>query len=297
MIERAIVSFSNPKIKDAIKLRDSGYRRASRRFLIDGLREIERAIFSGVQCLEFFVLESKVDVARKFAGQNNVTINIISELLIQKIGFGNRNDGIVAVAETPVCSFDLDNNFPQKINLPNKSDTNFDADLSNKSVVGVVNNKVDIPLFVVLEGIEKPGNIGAIFRSADGAGVSGIILVDNATDLYNPNIIRSSLGTLFSIPVVETTAMRTKEWLLGRNIKMAVAKCGGDFLYAKYDFCQPTAIVLGSEAEGLTDKWDGDNVTSITIPMCGIADSLNVSAAAAILLYEAKRQRTQKNVP
>jgi TrmH family RNA methyltransferase len=143
----------------------------------------------------------------------------------------------------------------------------------------------------VLEGIEKPGNIGAVFRSADGAGANGIILADQLTDLYNPNAIRASLGTLFNIPAAETTALQAKTWLSEHNIKMAVAKCGGDFSYTNYDFCKPTAIVLGNEAEGLTEIWKGENVTAITIPMNGIADSLNVSAAAAVILYEAKRQR------
>ncbi|MDR1053595.1 MAG: hypothetical protein LBL39_05420 [Planctomycetaceae bacterium] len=258
-----ITSFSNPKIKDVIKLREGNYRRDTRRFLVDGLREIERAVLGGVQFLEFFVVESTIDIAQKFARRNNVTINTVSELLIQKIGFGNRNDGIVAVAKMPTNSFD---------------------DFLAKS---------GIPLFVVLEGIEKPGNIGAVFRCADGAGVSGIILADQLTDLYNPNAIRSSLGTLFSIPVVETTAEYAKDWLLENGIKIAAAKCGGEFSYTNYNFREPTAIVLGSEAAGLTKTWNGENITSITIPMTGIADSLNISTAAAILLYETKRQRTE----
>jgi TrmH family RNA methyltransferase len=151
-----------------------------------------------------------------------------------------------------------------------------------------------VPLFVVLERIEKPGNIGAIFRSADCAGINGIILADQLTDLYNPNTIRASLGTLFSIPVVETTGTDAKEQLIKNDIKIAVAKCNGEFSYTKYDFCQPTAIVLGSESDGLSELWTGQNVTSISIPMNGIADSLNVSTAAAILFYEAKRQIKEK---
>ncbi|MDR2704321.1 MAG: hypothetical protein LBC02_00940 [Planctomycetaceae bacterium] len=281
-MEIIITSFANPKIKDTIKLREGNYRRIRRRFLIDGLSEIERAALSGVCFHEFFVLEKSIDIARKLAVRNNVTINIVPELLLQKIGFGNRNDGIVAVAELPKNSFALNDNFPKK------------SDQLTNSKIDPTDESSKIPLFVVLERIEKPGNIGAVFRTADGVGVSGIILADQATDLYNPNAIRASLGTLFSIPVVETTGLRAKQWLLERDIKLAVAKCGGNFSYTNYDFCKPTAIVLGSEAEGLTEIWNGENITAITIPMNGIADSLNVSAAAAILLYEAKRQRTIK---
>ncbi|MDR2761098.1 MAG: hypothetical protein LBB88_00685 [Planctomycetaceae bacterium] len=288
-METIITSFSNPKIKDTIKLRESGYRRDSRRFLIDGLREIERAALCGIRLLEFFAIESKIERIRKIVGCNNVTINTVSELLIQKIAFGNRNDGIVAVAETPINSFGLNDEFPKRYNLA----ANFKVD-SNDKLRDEFVELVEVPLFIVLERIEKPGNIGAIFRSADGAGVRGIILADQLTDLYNPNAIRASLGTLFSIPVVETTGALAREWLLRKNIKLAVAKCGGDFSYTKYNFCQPTAIVLGSESDGLTEIWNGQDITSITIPMNGIADSLNVSTAAAILLYEAKRQIRKK---
>jgi TrmH family RNA methyltransferase len=283
-----ITSFSNPKIKDVIKLRESNYRRTSCRFLIDGFREIERAALGGVCFCEFFVSDRAIDLAKKFSRRNNVTINIVPELLIQKIGFGNRNDGIVAVAEMPDGLNNLDDNFPNK-SANQLTDFKVDAvETNNKSAAFFC----DIPLFVVLEGIEKPGNIGAVFRSADGVGVSGIILADLLTDLYNPNTIRASLGTLFNIPVVSTTGLRAKDWLLKRDIKLAVAKCGGEFAYTKYDFCKPTAVVLGSESEGLTKIWNGKNITAITIPMNGIADSLNISAAAAVILYEAKRQRT-----
>ncbi|MDR1478776.1 MAG: hypothetical protein LBJ00_07520 [Planctomycetaceae bacterium] len=313
-METIITSFSNPKIKDVIKLHESNYRRDSRRFLIDGLREIERAALSGIQFLEFFILESKIDIARKLAPNNNVTINIVSELLIQKIRFGNRNDGIVAVALSghgknlrQLSDFQISATENQ-YNIADFSDINSScfqipetehANIASRNGCSTTkpntNNGFGIPLFVVLEKIEKPGNIGAVFRSADGAGVSGIILADQLTDLYNPNTIRASLGTLFSIPVVETAGLRAREWLLENNIRIATAKCGGEFSYTKYDFRQPTAIVLGSEAEGLTEIWSGEKITPITIPMSGVADSLNISTAAAILLYEAKRQRSHNN--
>jgi TrmH family RNA methyltransferase len=294
-METAITSFSNLKIKNTIKLRESNYRREQRRFLIDGLREIERAELCGIQFLEFFVLESKIETARNLSIRSNAVINIVSELLLQKIVFGNRNDGIAAVAQTPINSFDRNNNFPKIKNTLNPLNslnrlTGFHVESKNELCNKPAADFTEFPLYVVLEGIEKPGNIGAVFRTADGAGVNGIILADILTDLYNPNVVRSSLGTLFSIPVVETTSVNAREWLLKQDIKIVAAKCDGELLYTNYDFKKPTAIVLGSEANGLTKLWNGKNVTSIKIPMNGIADSLNVSTAASILLYEARRQ-------
>ena len=143
------------------------------------------------------------------------------------------------------------------------------------------------PLVVVLEGVEKPGNVGAVLRSADGAGVSALVVADPRTDLFNPNAIRASLGTVFSLPVAESAARDVLAWLGGRGLRIVAARVEGAVAYTEVDYRRPTAIILGSEAAGLTALWSGEDVRPIRLPMLGVADSLNVSAAAAVLFYEA----------
>ncbi|MDR2439779.1 MAG: hypothetical protein LBE12_10480 [Planctomycetaceae bacterium] len=265
-----ITSSSNPKIKEVIKLRDGKYRRSSGRFLIDGIREIERAFCCGVKILEVFGNQKIMNGFAKKFGKEVLRTNVfysISDTLLEKISFGNRNEGIVVVAEIPKETAKL-----------------FETTIRS----------VSVPLLAVLEGIEKPGNSGAIFRSADGAGLDGIIVADSITGLYNPNTIRSSLGTIFQIPHAAMDSVSAIQWLQQHKIHCAVSRCDGVVPYTDYDFCQPTAIVLGNEAEGLSDIWRGNNMTTISLPMYGIADSLNVSNTAAILFYEALRQRRKR---
>ena len=251
-----ISSPSNPRLKDVVKLRESKYRRRTGRFLIDGHREVDRAIRCGIRIIEVFTTE---DVHFPEIRTTPVAGNIFG-----KIAFGNRHDGILAVAETPQWTL---NTFEKTV------------------------TKTRTPLLTVLEGLEKPGNVGAVFRSADGAGLDGILITDPLTDLFNPNTIRSSLGTIFRIPTVVTSSCETFGWLRKQEIHLAVARCDGAIPYTNYDFRRPTAIVLGNEADGLSDLWNGHGTTVIALPMSGIADSLNVSAAAAVLFYEARRQR------
>jgi TrmH family RNA methyltransferase len=144
----------------------------------------------------------------------------------------------------------------------------------------------------VLEKIEKPGNIGAVVRSADAAGVSAVIVADAAGDLYNPNAIRASLGTIFTLPVCAASSAETIAWLRKQKFKIFAARVDGAMDYAACDFAGPCAFILGNEAEGLSGDWHSDDITSIRLPMRGAADSLNVSATAAVLFYEALRQRS-----
>ncbi len=143
----------------------------------------------------------------------------------------------------------------------------------------------------MLEGTEKPGNIGAVLRSADAAGISAIIVADPHTDLFNPNTIRASLGTVFTVPVCTAAAADVRDWLIGRRIGIFAARVEAEAPFTAADFTRSAAIVLGSEAEGLSSIWSGPNVTPVRLPMLGHADSLNVSATAAVLFYEAVRQR------
>jgi TrmH family RNA methyltransferase len=147
------------------------------------------------------------------------------------------------------------------------------------------------PLIAVLEGVEKPGNLGAVLRSADGAGVSAVIVADGVSDLYNPNTIRGSLGTVFSLPMAVATSREAIAWLRHQGIRMCAAWVDAPVDYTAVDYRGAVALVLGSEAQGLSDIWSVDDVVRIRLPMLGIADSLNVSATAAVLFYEALRQR------
>lgn len=278
-----ISSGTNPRIKSVVRLKESRHRRREKMFLIDGVREIVRAIASGVELAEVFIRFSLIDILRGTEyrslptalpqnllitlEQHRIRVWTVADSLFEKIAFGDRDEGIVAVAYNQEHSFAL---LEQSLPLN--------------------------PLIGVLEGIEKPGNIGAVYRSADGAGLDGIILVSPGTDFYNPNAIRASLGTLFHLPTVIATIEETITWLDSRKIQIAAAICDAPLLYSEVDYTLGTAIVLGSEAEGLTSVWatsvmNQQNGRSIKLPMLGIADSLNISNAAAVLFYEARRQR------
>ena len=147
------------------------------------------------------------------------------------------------------------------------------------------------PLLLVLEGIEKPGNLGAILRSADGAGVDAVVLVDCVLDLYNPNAIRSSQGLLFTLPIVSTKREPLVKWLNTQNIACCATNPLSNTLHWDVDFIQGIALLMGSESHGLSSYWLKKADYQIRLPMLGSADSLNVAAAAAICLYEALRQR------
>jgi TrmH family RNA methyltransferase len=142
-----------------------------------------------------------------------------------------------------------------------------------------------------LEGAEKPGNLGAVARSADAAGLAAILLADSRVDPFNPNAIRASLGTVFALPIVVEPGERVHDWLRQSGLCIAAARVDGMVPYTQTNFRGPTAIVLGSEAHGLSDRWRGVDVVAVSIPMCGVGDSLNLSATAAVLFYEALRQR------
>jgi TrmH family RNA methyltransferase len=245
-----------------MKLREGKHRRRTGKFLIDGVRELERARQAGVRILEVFTVDPRC--APKT--QADTVVYQVSESVMHKIAFGDRNEGIVAVAEEPMCSF---NTFETKI------------------------GQNPCPLLAVLEGVEKPGNLGAVFRSADAAGVNGVMIADSLVDPFHANAIRSSMGTVFTVPMVSESSATICQWLKSNKFQIAATRCSGDAVpYTDVDFCRPTAIVLGSEAEGLTDIWGGDGIMAVTLPMQGVADSLNVSVAAGIVFYEARRRKT-----
>ncbi len=274
----AIKSLQNQRIKSAIKLRERKGRQAQGRILVDGLREIGHAWEAGLQFLELFTctphlhdvnaqaLLAKIEQATGGTSRPASALMPLRRFEVtpqvwDKLTFGNRQDGLLAVATPP--SVEL-------------------AELPVRSA----------PFFVVLDGVEKPGNVGAVIRSADGAGADAVILTNAATDLYNPNTIRASLGTIFHMPVVSTGQDEVLEWFDEHRVARFITAVDDTTTdYTELKFNGPTAIVLGSEAYGVSDGWKTGAYRTMHLPMLGRADSLNVSAAAAAILYEVVRQR------
>jgi TrmH family RNA methyltransferase len=262
-VER-ITSTRNPRVLAAAALRERKARDAVGLTIVDGARELARALAGGARVEEVFVDEDRLSpegqAAAEAARAAGVVIVPVGGPVIDRLSFGDRSEGLVATVAIP--------------------------DLGLASLRLPAN-----PLVVVLEGVEKPGNLGAVLRSADGAGADAVIAADPRTDPFNPNAIRASLGTIFSVPVAAGPSAAVRDHLAAAGVRMLAARIDAAVPYTEVDLTGPVALVLGSEAEGLTDAWSGDGVTTISLPMLGIADSLNVSIAAAVLLYEARRQR------
>ncbi|HEU4673990.1 MAG TPA: RNA methyltransferase [Candidatus Limnocylindrales bacterium] len=262
-----MTSRTNPRLRAAAALRDRGEREARGLTLVDGSREVSRALAAGATLVEAFVCEPLLRTAdaRSAVGallDAGVPRVSVSRAAFDRVAFGERSDGIVAVARIPSTGLD-----EVAAGLP------------------------DDPLVVVLEAVEKPGNLGAVLRSADGAGANAVIAASPQTDIWNPNAIRASLGTIFALPLASAPSGEVATWLRARGIAIVAARVDGGIAYDTVDLTGPCAIVLGSEAHGLSDAWLGEDVTAVRLPMLGVADSLNVSTAAAVLLYESRRQR------
>ena len=267
----SIESSHNPRFRAALALREARDRRRTGRILVDGGREIGRALAAGVRPVELWVAPERVrdpdaDAALHAAEAGGVPMVPASPELLARLAFGDRDDGLVLVAHAP--STDL-----------------ADLRLPGDALVGVV------------EAVEKPGNLGAILRSADGAGLDALIVADPRTDPWNPNAIRASLGTIFRVPLAVCCSDAAIAFLRAQGIRMIAARVDGSLPYTDVDLTGALGIVLGSESDGLTATWHGEDVSAVHIPREGIADSLNVSASAAILFYEARRQRTLRDAP
>ena len=264
--DRVIASPANPRVRAAAALRDRRERERTGLILIDGARELLRAIDAEVAIDTIFVCLERCRVAActellERLGRGDPRLVPVTETALSKLAFGDRADGVVGVARRPDLAL-------------------AGVHLSGDSLV------------VVVEGVEKPGNLGAILRSADGAGVDALLAADARTDLFNPNAIRASLGTIFAVPLAAGSSADILTWLRERHIRIAVARVDGPLLYTAASLTGPLAIVLGSEAQGHSSIWSGPDVEALRLPMLGAADSLNVSATAAVLLYEARRQRS-----
>lgn len=236
-------------------------RKQSGTFLIEGKREIELAIKGNYEIetilfLPELVTESEIN---KIVNKSIELIEINKEVY-QKLAYRDTTEGILAIAKTK--SLDLSD-----LKLPEN------------------------PLIMVLESIEKPGNIGAMLRTCDAANVDAVIIANPKTDLYNPNTVRSSVGCLFTNQIASGTTDEVIKFLKNKNIAIFGATLQNSNCYHLQDYTTPTALVVGTEATGLTQAWRDNATQNIIIPMQGEIDSMNVSVAAAILLFEAKRQR------
>lgn len=260
---KIIKSLQNHFIKDIIKLQSkSRERRKKELFLIEGQRELSLAIKSGYE-IENILIEPSL-FERKKTTKFEISENKIFEIskdVYKKIAYRDSTEGIVGIVKTK------------------KIDLEF-IDFKNKT-----------PLILVLEGLEKPGNIGAILRTADAANVDAVLIANPKTDIFNPNIIRSSVGCVFTNQIGVGTSEEIYSFLQEKKINIYSATLQNSNEYYKNDYTGPSAIVLGTEASGLTNLWRNEYCRNINIPMYGKIDSMNVSVAAAILTFEAKRQR------
>lgn len=264
-----ITSAQNPRIKEASHLHERRARSQTNRFLIEGYRELLRAVDAGHPIEQLFICEAL------FLGSNEGAliarvkargghIFSCSESVFRKLSYRDRPDGLVAVA-------------PQQ---------HLKLEALEKKIATSKNS-----LFVVAEAIEKPGNLGTILRSSDAVGLDGLIVCDRCTDVHNPNVVRASVGTLFTVPVVEAEGKETLEWLRRHRIAILAATPSAEKSFTEVDMTRPIAIVVGTEQLGLSERWMQQADIQVRIPMHGVADSLNVATATTLLLYEALRQR------
>lgn len=265
-----IASTANPRLRAAAALRDRRERDRSGLTVVDGARELRRALDAGVEVVESFVCgsllageDARIALTRLEAG--TAPVHQVTETAFARLAFGDRAEGLVAVIRTPDLAL-------ERLAPPGDA------------------------LLVVIEGVEKPGNIGAVLRSADGAGAHAVIAASPRTDLLNPNVIRASAGTVFSMPLAAAPSADVRAWLHDRGIHVLATRVEASVPYTAIDMTGPIAIVLGAEDVGLSDAWSEPLLDAIRLPMLGTADSLNVSITAAVVLYEARRQRERHRV-
>lgn len=265
---KLIKSTQNPLIKEVFQLQEkSRVRKKAGLFIIEGKREIEIALKSGYFlkhlfiCFDLFSAEKFEEFKKNISSETQLIET--SKEVYQKIAYRESTEGIFAIAQTKTTTLN-------DLQLP----TN--------------------PLVVVLESLEKPGNIGAILRTADAAKVDAILIANPKTDLYNPNIVRSSVGAVFTNTIVTATTEEIIQFLQEKKIKIFSAILQEAKPYYTLNYCSGSAIIVGTEASGLSPIWRTVSSANIIIPMQGIIDSMNVSVATAVLIFEAKRQRNSQ---
>ena len=274
-----ITSGQNPKVKEVLALQQkSAERRQRGLFVVEGKREVMHCVEMGMKverlfvCAEMLGEEDCGSVAAclgkvgemKETGKEGIEVVEVTRGVYEKMAYRGGTEGVIAVVKERRMALE---------------------DLS----LG------ESPLVVVVERVEKPGNLGAILRSADAAGVDAVVVCDALTDLWNPNLIRSSLGAVFTVPCVVCGSEECIAFLKERGIRILTAQLQDSNLYYDVDMRDGVAIVMGTESTGLTTRWREVADAHIRIPMLGRVDSLNVSVSTAVLLYEAVRQRRGKD--
>lgn len=256
-----ITSTQNPKIKNVLALEKPRERKKQCLFVIEGIKEIKMALAAGYKIGNLFFCEEIITRKELQAlGSDDKLLIPVSKEVFEKIAVRESSGGVLAVAE-------------QKTHRLEE--------------LKVSSN----PLLLILESVEKPGNLGAILRTADAAGVDAVIICDPQTDFYNPNVIRSSIGCIFTTQTASSSSKDAIEWLGKRNISIYCTYLKASQPYHLIDYVKPSAIVLGTESTGLSDIWVNASSANIIIPMQGSIDSMNVSTAAAVVVFEARRQR------
>jgi TrmH family RNA methyltransferase len=260
-----LTSLQNPRVKQVVKLRDRRERDQSGLFIIEGFRELlraidaERSIETLFICPELFLGTNENSLINRIL-KSGAAVFTCSEGVFRKLSYRDRPDGLLAIAPQMHLALDA---------------------IKPKSPA----------FYVVAEAIEKPGNLGTILRSSDASGIDALIVCDRCTDIHNPNVVRASVGTLFTVPVVEAEGKETLQWLKNNEISILAATPSASHLYTEVDMTVPIAIVVGTEQLGLSKLWMDHADIQVRIPMLGVADSLNVATATTLLLYEALRQR------
>jgi len=264
-----ISSKKNENIKKIIKLKNKNKRDKYQLFLIEGYREILRAMESKIQieslfiCPSLFLKDNENKLIDKIKSKKVIVYDCLEEIF-KKISFRDRPDGLIAIAKQ----------------FNNQLD-----DLKK-----IIKNKTN-PFLIILEGIEKPGNLGTILRTADAANVDAVIVVDPITDIFNPNVIRASIGTLFTVPIFVNKSDEILKLLKENNIEIIATTPNSKTIYTNVDLQQPVALAFGTEQLGLSKFWMKNSDKLVKIPMLGSVDSLNVAASTIVLIYETQRQR------
>ena len=294
MISELISSPNNPRVRFAASLRDAKDRRREGRILIDGVKNIAIALRSGIRCTDIFICqkaweesnralreilpqtepgldrrESLHDSNGDSIGDSNQAIRWarLTEVPMQKLQYGDRDLQAIAVALMPSTSLEsLSDRLSPSARGPERE------------------------LYLVLDRFEKPGNLGAALRTADAAGATAVLVSDPISEIWNPNAIRASLGAMFTVPIAVSSSVDLRKWLGERSICCYAARTENGSDYSQVHFARKSAIIIGSEAYGLEDRWKSEEITPVHIPMYGKIDSLNASVTCSILLFELIRQ-------
>lgn len=256
-----ITSNQNPKIKNVLALEKARERNQQNVFIVEGIKELTLALYGKYVintvffCPQIIPLEAILKIVK-----DESLLIPVQQTVFEKIAYRDSTGGVIAIIQQ-----------------------------RQHTLKGI--KLRENPLVLVLESVEKPGNLGAVLRTADAANIDAVIICDRQTDFYNPNVIRSSVGCIFTTQIASATSQEAIVWLRENNVRIFAASLESSTPYNKIDFTIPSAIIMGTESTGLSDTWIRNADSTVIIPMRGKIDSMNVSNAAAVLVFEACRQR------